>query len=79
MEAGINKNKLFIVYGDTYEGTWGTDYVLFGVFDSLEIAKQAREKREKEYTDIYKKPFKFEIEEINKNENVCIGMGQYYE
>ena len=42
-------NKKYLVYGDTWFEGYGAKITIFGVFDTLEQAKEAKKEKEEEY------------------------------
>ena len=42
-------NKKYLVYGDTWFEGYGSTITVFGVFDTLEQAKEAKKEKEEEY------------------------------
>ena len=65
--------KVYVVYADTYEDSYGCQISLFGVYDSFEKAEIRIKKLNKE-TDIL-----YGIEELTINEYKEIYLGGYYE
>lgn len=43
-----NENKVYVVYGETYYGGYGSYVGLFGVFSSKELAEKAKQEKVKE-------------------------------
>lgn len=65
--------KVYVIYADTYDGSWGCEISLFGVYDSYENA----EKAVKELNN--KNKYWYEIEELVVNECEEIYLGGYRE
>lgn len=65
--------KVFVVYADTYDDSWGCQISLFGIYDSYERAEAIVEELIKENRLYY------QIEELTMNECKETYLGGYYE
>ena len=85
-------NKKYLVYGDTWFEGCGAKITVFGVFDTLEQAKEAKKQKEEEYfEEKLKDPYsciesendkmmiEFNIHEIEVNELIDLELGGYCE
>ena len=85
-------NKKYLVYGDTWFKGYGAVITVFGVFDTLEQAKEVKKEKEEEYfEEELKDPYscieseedKIKIEfnnhEIKVNELIDLKLGGYCE
>lgn len=70
--------RVYLLYGDTYDDSWGSEISAFGVYSTLEKAEEAKEKVRKEYkmTGNYDP---FDIIELNLDEYSSYYLGGYYE
>ena len=88
----IIMNKKYLVYGDTWFEGYGAKITVFGVFDTLEQAKEAKKEKEEEYfKEELKNPYscieseddkmmiEFNIHEIEVNELIDLELGGYCE
>ena len=65
--------KVYVIYADTYEDSWGCQISLFGVYDSYEKA-EVKAKELSEETGLW-----YQIEEFVMNECKEVYLGGYYE
>lgn len=65
--------KVFVIYADTYDGSWGCQISLFGIYDSYERAETIVEELIKENRLYY------QIKELTMNECKETYLGGYYE
>lgn len=85
-------NKKYLVYGNTWFEGYGANITVFGIFDTLEQAKKAKEEKEEEYfKKELKNPFslietkddksgiKFDTHEIEVNKTMDLELGGYCE
>ena len=85
-------NKKYLVYGDTWFEGYGSKITVFGVFDTLEQAKEAKKEKEEEYfEEELKDPYsciesendkmmiEFNIHEIEVNKLIDFELGGYCE
>ena len=85
-------NKKYLVYGDTWFEDYGAKITVFGVFDTLEQAKEAKKEKEEEYfEEELKDPYsciesendkmmiEFNIHEIEVNKLIDFELGGYCE
>lgn len=63
--------KLYVISADTYEDSYGATISIFGVYDSLEKAKEAIEELNDRYL--------YSINEMELNKTQEIYLGGYYE
>ena len=83
------KNKIYVVYGETYYGRYGSYVVLFGVFSSKDLAEKAKIKMVKELFEKNKNDdwayvtsiddIHVYVEEIEEDKMLNIGLGGYAE
>lgn len=83
------KNKIYVVYGKTYYGGYGSYVGLFGVFSSKNLAEKAKTKIVKELFEKNKNDnwttvisiddIHVYIEEIEEDKILNIGLGGYAE
>lgn len=83
------KNKIYVVYGETYYGGYGSYVGLFGVFSSKDLAEKAKTKIVKELFEKNKNDgwsdvtsiddIHVYIEEIEKDKILNIELGGYAE
>lgn len=83
--------KLYLLYGDTYDDSYGSNICLFGVFDNMSDLNKAKEKIIKKYLKIksnyyYDQPYDedflkdmFKIKTLNLNKTKDIYLGGYVE
>lgn len=64
--------KLYVISADTYDGSWGSEISIFGVFDEEHLENALKGLQEK--YDYY-----FEINEVSMNECNAIYLGGYFE
>lgn len=64
--------KLYVISADTYDGVWGSEINIFGVFDEehLESALKGLQEKYGHY---------FNVNEMSLNECKAIYLGGYYE
>ena len=74
----LTNKRLFLVCGYVVDEI-SQDFMLFGIFDSLEKAEQAKVIREKEYSKEDEIPYTFEILTINQNENISMILDSNYD
>lgn len=84
-----NENKIYIVYGETYYGGYGSYVGLFGVFSSKDLAEKAKTKMVKELFEKNKNndwadvtstdDIDIYIEEIEEDKILDIELGGYAE
>ena len=85
-------NKKYLVYGDTWFEGYGSKITDFGIFDTLEQAKEAKKEKEEEYfKEELKNPYscieskndkmmiEFNIHEIEVNKLIDLELGGYCE
>lgn len=83
------KNKVYVVYGETYYGGYGSYVGLFGVFSSKELAEKAKQKMVKELFEEKKNDGRSDvssiddihvyIEEVEEDKMLNIELGGYAE
>lgn len=83
------KNKIYVVYGETYYGGYGSYVGLFGVFSSKDLAEKAKTKIveelfEKNKNDNWTTVTSMDdihvyIKEIEEDKMLNIGLGGYAE
>lgn len=83
------KNKIYVVYGETYYYRYGSYVGLFGVFSSKDLAEKAKTKIVKELFEKNKNDnwttvtsiddIHVYIEEIEEDKILNIGLGGYAE
>lgn len=83
------KNKIYVVYGETYYGRYGSYVGLFGVFSSKDLAEKAKIKMVKElfvqnkndkWADVSSMDdIHVYIEEIEKDKILNMELGGYAE
>lgn len=83
------KNKIYVVYGETYYGGYGSYVGLFGVFSSKDLAEKAKIKMVKELFEKNKNDdwayvtsiddIHVYVEEIEEDKTLNIGLGGYAE
>ena len=83
--------KVYLVYGDTYFQDYGSEFHLFGVFTSKEIAEKVKNQKEEEFyrKEMKEKPcyrnidsreeVEFEIKEMQLDEVCDLFVGGYVE
>lgn len=64
--------KLYVISANTYEGSWGAEINIFGVYDE-EHVQRAFEELEEKYN------YFFKVDEINLNERSKTYLGGYFE
>lgn len=64
--------KLYVISANTYEGSWGAETNIFGVYDEEHVQK-ALEELEEKYN------YFFKVDEINLNESSKTYLGGYFE
>ena len=64
--------RLYVVSADTYNASWGTQIIIFGVFNENHLA-DALEELQQKYN------YNFEVNEANLNECTDIYLGGYLE
>ena len=64
--------KIYVISANTYEGSWGAQISIFGVFDEDHV-HDALEELQKEYD------YFFETNEVNLNECNETYLGGYFE
>ena len=84
-----NENKIYIVYGETYYGGYGSYVGLFGAFSSKDLAEKAKTKMVKELFEKNKNndwadvtstdDIDIYIEEIEEDKILDIELGGYAE
>ena len=73
MEERINRRmKLYVISADTYDGSWGSEISIFGVFNE-EHLDNALEELQQKYN------YRFEVNELNLNQCTDIYLGGYFE
>lgn len=82
-------NKIYVVYGETYYGGYGSYVGLFGVFSSKDLAEKAKIKMVKELFEKNKNDdwayvtsiddIHVYVEEIEEDKMLNIGLGGYAE
>lgn len=83
------KNKIYVVYGETYYGGYGSYVGLFGVFSSKDLAEKAKQEKIKELFEKNKNDgwstvtstddIHVYIEEIEEDKMFNIELGGYAE
>lgn len=64
--------KLYVISADTYDGSWGSEISIFGVFNE-EHLDNALEELQQKYN------YRFEVNELNLNQCTDIYLGGYFE
>lgn len=68
---------LYVVYGNEWEGFYGSQIYLYGVYDTLEKAQEVLDKKKKQFTNI--NPYFFQVKKVALNQLTKEYLGGYVE